>query len=377
MQPPRRFASATFSAYHAQEPSQVAAREEARAFVRHIRARQGWPTRLYQRLPRWLRTLTRTSEAAESGWQGLYLVGPVGTGKTHLLASMYHALHPDVRCAFLHASELFRTTEPPEAFAQQLAERYRVLCLDEVELDDPANEARLVLTLKSLSHLGVVLLATSNVEPERFLSAAFGNDRFQRFLDEEFRQNYKVIFVGGDDYRRGLEKAGHAWIGPPRDTRPLLRRRFEADPGKKLWMDFQDLLAASTETEHTRLVRRLTRPERLYLADLAPQGTDDALRLLRLIDDLYLHAEPPALYFTAPKVPEAWLRADTAHGSLEKGIAEKFTRTASRLHALCEIEVLEGKGERENGRMGERKNGGKGEWEKENTAGDKAPPRSR
>ena len=368
MQPPQRFASATFSAYEAQEPSQAAALKEARAFVRHIRVQQRWSARLQRHLAGWL----RTSEAAPR-WQGLYLVGPVGTGKTHLLASMYHALHPDVRCAFLHASDLFRTTQPPEAFAQHLADRYRVLCLDEVELDDPANEARLVLTLKSLSRLGVMLLATSNVEPERFLSVAFGNDRFRRFLDEEFRQNYKVVFVGGDDYRRGLEKTGYAWIGPPQQTRPLLRRRFEEDGGEKLWMDFQDLLTASTETEHTRLVRRLARPEHLYLADVAPQGTDDALRLLRLVDDLYLHPEPPTLYFTAPETPEAWLRADAAHGSIEKGIAEKFTRTASRLHALCEIEVL-GKEERTNGRQEERENGGKGDWEKKR---DVASPKSR
>ena len=330
MQPPRRFASATFDAYRAQEPSQTAALEEARAFVRRIRERQGLGSRLRRSLARW-------TGRPPTSWRGLYLVGPVGTGKTHLLAAAYHALCPDVPCAFLHASQLFRATEPPEAFARRLAKRYRVLCLDEVEIDDPANEARLVLVLKTLGRLGVVLLATSNVEPERFLSAAFGNDRFRRFLDEEFRQRYKVVFVDGEDYRRRLEKAGRAWIGPTRLTRPHLCRQFEGDAGEKRWLDFGDLLKASRTTEHTRLVRRLARPDRLYLADLAPCGTDDALRLLRLIDDLYLHPEPPTLYFTSPEKPEAWLTSDVAHGVLEKGIAEKFARTTSRLYALCEV----------------------------------------
>ena len=356
MQPPRRFASATFSAYRAQEPSQAAALRKAEASVRRIRARQRFGSRLRRSLARWAGRPRAT--------RGLYLVGPVGTGKTHLLASMYHALHPDVPCAFLHASELFRTTKPPEAFARRLARRYRVLCLDEVEIDDPANEARLVLVLKTLSRLGVVLLATSNVEPERFLSAAFGNDRFRRFLDEEFRQRYEVIFVGGDDYRRRQAKAGRAWIGPPPLTRPHLRRRFEEDAGEKRWLGFQDLLEASTATEHTRLVRQLAQPDRLYLADLAPRNPDDALRLLRLIDDLYLHAEPPTLYFTSPEKPEAWLRMDEAHGTLEKGVAEKFARTTSRLYALCEVVEL-GKEEGRAGLTGDEVVEGKGEWGKE------------
>lgn len=334
MQPPRRFASATFGAYRAQTPSQATACREAKAFVDDIRARQ-------RPLNRLRRLFQRRGASLAGSWRGLYLVGPVGTGKTHLLAAVYHALCPDVPCAFLHAGQLFRTTEPPEDFARRLAERYRVLCLDEVELDDPANEARLVLVLKRLGRLGVMLLATSNVEPERFLSAAFGNDRFRRFLDEEFRQRYKIVFVGGDDYRRRQAKPGRAWIGPPHLTRPLLQRRFERDTGAKRWMDFQDLREASTTTEHTRLVRELARPDGLYLADVAPDGTDDALRLLRLIDDLYLLPEPPVLYFTSPQAPEAWLDADRAHGTIEKGIAEKFTRTASRLRALCEIERVD------------------------------------
>lgn len=329
MRPPERFRTATFETYRASEPSQADALSVARAFVDHLKAR---PT-VGQRLKRLFGTPVLP-------WRGLYLVGPVGTGKTHLLASMVQALEPEVPCAFLHSSALFRMTEHPEAFARRIARDYRVLAVDEVEIDDPANEARLVLLFHRLADLGVVLLATSNVEPDRFLSAEFGNDRFRRFLHEEFRQRYRVVVVGGDDYRRRLQKPGRAWIGPLPEARAAMQDAFARTPGLKQWMSFEELVRAATDTAHARLVGDLLDADHLFLDGLAITGPDDALRLLRIIDDLYLAPDPPTLYFTAEAPPEALFDPATTHGGLERGIAEKFTRTTSRLAALCEIEHL-------------------------------------
>jgi cell division protein ZapE len=329
MRPPDRFAAASFDAYHIHIPGQATALKQARDTVDEIR-----------RGTRPLERLKRRMLRARRQWSGLYLVGPVGTGKTHLLASMYHRLHPEVPCAFMHSSALFRNTDHPAVFARRLARSYRVLCLDEIEIDDPANEARLVAILRTLDRLGVTLLATSNVDPERFLATHVGNDRFRRFLNEEFRQRHRVIFVGGNDYRRGLHKTGMAWIGPRDETRLLLKARFDADGGTRCWMDFDHLLRAATEVEHTRLVRQLTSFGSLYVADIDVRGTDDALRLLRIVDDLYQAPSPPVLYFTSPAPVDAWFAPADRRG-VEGAIAEKFGRTLSRLHALCDMHIVE------------------------------------
>ena len=106
---PERFHDATFESYEPQMPSQAKALRVAQGFV----AEQ-------QRVPSWTEWIQRLFGAtSEDQPQGLCLVGPAGTGKTHLLAATVNALAPEVPCAFLHSSMLFRQTEPPDAFAHR------------------------------------------------------------------------------------------------------------------------------------------------------------------------------------------------------------------------------------------------------------------
>ncbi len=332
--PPSRYATTTFERYAAQTPSQADALRAAQALAASLR--DATPLR------RWWKGVRGLPPVPV---KGLYLVGPVGTGKTHLLAALYHDLHPEIPCAFTTARALLRSTHTPEADAARIARQFRVLLVDEIEIDDPASEARIILTLKALARRGVTVVATSNVEPEKFLATTYGGDRFRRFLMEEFREDYQVVLVGGDDYRRRLPREGRAWIGPETATRTAMRAAFDADDRPKHWLDFADFVALSTRTEHTKLVDMLGNTEALYLHAIAIDGTDNALRLLRFVDDLYLLPTPPTLYFTSETPPEAWFTPETLHGTLEKGIAEKFSRTVSRLQALCAMERVEvGKG---------------------------------
>jgi cell division protein ZapE len=119
-----------------------------------------------------------------------------------------------------------------------------------------------------------------------------------------------------------------------------MHHTYAADHRHKHWMEFDAFLSASASTEHTRLVQRLAHFDALYLADIRIQDANDALRLLRVIDDLYQMPAPPVLYFTSAAPPDAWLRPSDAHSTLEKGIAEKFSRTTSRLYAMCEVEFI-------------------------------------
>lgn len=332
LRPPARYDAARFAAYRPQNESQAEALHAARQFVRLVRIRYGRPG--------WWGLKPRARTGLRGG---LYLVGPVGTGKTHLLAAVHHALvtpvtpgASPVACAFTHSSDLFRAVETPEAYAARVADAARVLCIDEVELDDPASEVRLIGVLKALRERRVTVAATSNAEPDAFVSAAIAKDRLARFIAEEFEREYHVVPVRGDDFRQTLARDGRAWVGTPAATRAAMRAAFEAAPEPKRWLSFADVLALAATVERRRLRDELGAHAALFLDGIAITSTDDALRLLRLADDLYGLPDPPTLFFTSEAAPADWFRAETARG-VERAIAEKFARTTSRLTALAEV----------------------------------------
>lgn len=328
---PERFRDATFESYEPQTPSQAEALRVVREFVAEFR-----------RTPSWAERLTALLGATDERLpQGLYLVGPAGTGKTHLLAAVCNALMPEVTCAFLHSSTLFRQTEPPEAFAHRLADQHEICCLDEVEIDDPANEMRLAGVMKTLAARDIPLLATSNVAPEEYLATQLGDGRVQRFLRTEVREAYRVVGVRGDDYRRtrAVERAGRGWVGPPDATRRAMRQAQADARGAARWWTFADLRRATTETAHTDLIDDLVGLDHLFIEGVAITDTDDAFRLLRVVDALYLHEDAPTLHFTAVRPPDDWFDPDR-HAGLARAVAEKFDRTVSRLHALCQIRAV-------------------------------------
>jgi cell division protein ZapE len=96
-------------------------------------------------------------------------------------------------------------------------------------------------------------------------------------------------------------------------------------------------MARATDTERTVLARELAGLDALFVQGIEISGTDDALRLLRLIDDVYAAPEPPVLYLSAPHVPADWFRAESQPAGLARAVAEKFRRTTSRIEGLVEV----------------------------------------
>ncbi|MEX2659610.1 MAG: AFG1/ZapE family ATPase, partial [Acidimicrobiales bacterium] len=196
LHPPARFAGARFETYlpDRAHPSQAAARAELERFAGAI---AGEPSRATRR-----GLLRRTSRhAAPAGRPARYLDGGYGVGKTHLLAAAWHAVQPSP-AAYLTFGEL---TALVGSLGMQSAARsfsgFRLLCVDEFELDDVANTLMLVTFLRGVIAAGVAVAATSNAIPDRLGEGRFNADDFTREI-AAIAAHFETVRIDGEDYRR-------------------------------------------------------------------------------------------------------------------------------------------------------------------------------
>lgn len=120
--------------------------------------------------------------------RGLYLWGGVGRGKTWLMDLLYHALpFPAKRRLHFHRfmqevhgalTRLQGQPDPLAAVAAGLAAETRVLCLDEMQVNDITDAMLMAGLLRALFERGVTLVTTANVPPDGLYRAGLQRDRF-------------------------------------------------------------------------------------------------------------------------------------------------------------------------------------------------------
>ncbi|SEN34177.1 cell division protein ZapE [Actinacidiphila rubida] len=317
MVPPPRFDSVRFETYLPDErqPSQAEAVRRLRSFAQRTGAASGAGERR-----RWF----RREPQAPQGPTGVYLDGGYGVGKTHLLASVWHAAPaPRERKAFGTFVEL---TNLVGALGFQQAvtalSDHSLVCIDEFELDDPGDTVLVSTLLGRLADAGVRLAATSNTLPGRLGEGRFAATDFMREI-QGLSARFASLRIDGDDYRhRGLP-AAPAPYGDDEVTAAA-----QGTPGAAL-DDFGALTAHLAVVHPSRYGALCDGVHALYLRGVE-QITDQAtaLRLVVLADRLY-DREIPVM---ASGV--AFDRLFTEE-MLAGGYRKKYFRAVSRLTALA------------------------------------------
>ena len=309
--PPPHFARERFDTYvpDPRQPSQAAALAALRTFADRVATPA--PTR---------RSLFRRAAPPE-GRAGVYLDGGFGVGKTHLLASLWHAVPGPKRFGtFVEYTNLvgalgFRT-------AVESLSTARLVCIDEFELDDPGDTVLMSTLLGELVAAGVHLAATSNTLPDRLGEGRFAADDFLREI-QGLSAHFDVLRVDGDDYRhRGLP------VAPVPSTDDRVRAAVAATPGAVI-DDFDALtkhLAAVHPSRYGPLVDGVAAVGLTGVHPLVDQAT--ALRLVVLVDRLYDRDVP----VVASGVP---LDRVFTEDMLRGGYRKKYFRAVSRLVALA------------------------------------------
>nr|WP_308190705.1 cell division protein ZapE [Streptomyces sp. HPF1205] len=317
MVPPPRFDAVRFETYEPDpaRPSQTEAVERLRAFAA---SSAGGPE---QGRKKWFRRQPRAAAATPGG---VYLDGGYGVGKTHLLASLWHATPaPREQKAFGTFVEL---TNLVGALGFQRAVEalrgHRLVCIDEFELDDPGDTVLVSTLLGRLADAGVRLAATSNTLPGRLGEGRFAAADFMREI-QGLSARFTSLRIDGEDYRhRGLPAA------PAPYTDEQVDAAAHRTPGAAL-DDFRALAAHLATVHPSRYGALCDGVEAVFLRGVE-QVTDQAtaLRLVVLADRLYDREIPVMASGVA-------LDRLFTEEMLAGGYRKKYFRAVSRLTALA------------------------------------------
>ena len=300
--------------------------------------------------------LAGQTSAAQDPPRGVYLWGAVGRGKTLIMDSFYAALHVRrkerthfyrfMRLVHAELRAIKDREQPIELVAARLAQRIRILCLDEFFVSDIADAMILGALFDGLFRRGVTLVITSNVPPAELYKEGLQRRRFLPAIAAIEAHMDVVHLDGGVDYRlRELEQAPTYLDSALPTTAALLKQRFAAlaggAPGRATtlviegrsitalsvgpglaWFDFKDICEGPrSQNDYIELARLY---HTVFISNV-PQFTRNdenaARRFIMLVDEFY------------DRNVNVVISAAAAPGSLYRGerLQSEFSRAASRL----------------------------------------------
>ncbi|QIP88422.1 cell division protein ZapE [Streptomyces sp. Tu 2975] len=319
MVPPPRFDSVRFETY-VPDPNQPSQTEAVRV-LSDFAAGLGTARPAGGGKRRWF---ARKAAAAPAGPRGVYLDGGYGVGKTHLLASLWHATPADASLKAFGTFVELTNLVGALGFQQtvQTLSGHRLLCIDEFELDDPGDTVLVSTLLGRLVDAGVALAATSNTLPGKLGEGRFAAADFLREI-QGLSAHFRPLRIDGEDYRhRGLPEA------PPPYSDEQVTKAAYATKDASL-DDFPNLLEHLAKVHPSRYGALTHGLRAVCLTDVRPvPDQSTALRLVVLADRLY-DREVPVL---ASGMPFDKLFSDEM---LNGGYRKKYFRAISRLTALA------------------------------------------
>jgi cell division protein ZapE len=315
---------------------------------------------------------------------GLYLWGGVGRGKSMLMDLFFDSvsIHRKRRAHFhefmldIHARlKVERAKErgdPIPPLVEALADEARLLCFDEMVVNNMADAAIMSRLFAGLIAAGVTVVTTSNRHPDELYKDGLNRQLFLPFIELMQEKLDIVALDGPTDYRR--ERLGDAktWLVPngpaattslsqsffrltdypPEDAAHVPSLDIDVGGGRVLHVpralkgvavfSFKRLCEeARGAADYLAIARWFHTVFLVGIPVLGPQNRNEAARFVTLIDALYEYRVK--LLASADALPDALY--PTGDGRFE------FDRTVSRLLEMQSEEyLLLGHGSAEQGR---------------------------
>lgn len=303
----------------------------------------------------------------DEGTNGLYIWGGVGRGKTYLMDLFFECLpfeekqrtHFHRFMQFVHAelTLLQGQKNPLEKLADMISKEARVLCFDEFFVLDIGDAMILAGLLDALFKRHVVLVTTSNINPDGLYENGLQRQRFIPAI-ELLKKHTTVIELGaGSDYRlRSLERANLYLCPITPETNAELNAKFvELSPvsafedgggelmildrpiktrrhaGDIAWFEFDELCGGPRSAfDYIELAKLFHTVIVGNVPVMNDSENDHARRFVSLIDELYDRR--------VKLVMSANVEIEALYGG--QGLAFAFERTESRLLEMQSHEYL-------------------------------------
>ena len=258
---------------------------------------------------------------------GVYLDGGFGVGKTHLLASIFHASKgKKIFGSFIAYTSIIGYLGFAEAVAQ--FSKFDLLCIDEFELDDPGDTMIMSRFLKELAVKNVRFAATSNTPPAALGAGRFAADSFQREI-QSVADKFEMVRIDGEDYRHRNSEFKFLAI----TQGELDALATNGSQAKLLFSTFKELLAFLGSIHQSRYAKVAEQFDAVAITQVTQiQDQFEGLRFVSFIDRCY--EAGISLRFTGEDLGQVF-RADHVAGAYQK----KYLRCLSRLAAMVERDI--------------------------------------
>ncbi|RZO22461.1 MAG: cell division protein ZapE [Candidatus Thioglobus sp.] len=302
----------------------------------------------------------------QSQFQGIYLWGSVGRGKTVMMDAVldelsgfeiqrthFHRFMLDVHKRLKKAR--LKTSDPLQQVGKEIAQHVQILGLDEFHVSDIGDAMILSELLHALVQNKVVLIMTSNTPPSALYADGLQRDYFLPTISL-IESSTKVIQVKGNrdhrlekislqpaydvlDDHQSVEKMLNLLINiDPQSVYPAKtvsinnREIFVKGVGKGvIWFDFEALCGGTrSKSDYVELSKTF---HTLLLSEvpiLTEEDDNAARRFIDLIDELY--DRKVNIFIVAKSAPNRLYRGTR--------LKDDFKRTASRLIEIQSSEYL-------------------------------------
>ncbi len=256
--------------------------------------------------------------------KGIYLWGDVGRGKTMLMDIFYETLpkNEKLRQHFHHFMMSVHTElnllknqhKPLDIIATKIAQRCRVLCLDEFHISDITDAMLMDGLLRSLFAQHICIVTTSNQMPDNLYKDGLQRQRFLPAI-ALIKQHMETTHLDNDtDYRlQTLKKDGTYHFPLSESTSQAICRAFDALSSHEkwasesininnrtipvrgqaegaVWFEFEILCnSPRSKEDYIEIAREHHSVFISNLIKMDDQHNDAARRLLNLIDVFYDH----------------------------------------------------------------------------------------